>query len=217
MAVELYDEHEQSERVRKWMKEYGFSIVLGLVLAFGGIFGYRQWQDHQVQQRFLAAEYFDVIQRELDAGEVESAEQQFAALREAIPRSSYVVLSGILLAAGYVEDGRLEPAARLYRELLDHRGLDSLGPVVTLRLARVLEAQGELDEAMALVSGDAPHGFKASWAELRGDILFARGDHDGARLAFQEAIDNISGQGGKRRLLELKIDATGPGLSEDLS
>ncbi len=217
MAVELYDEHEQSERVRKWIKEYGVSIVLGLVLAFGGIFGFRQWQDHQVQQRFLAAEYFDVIQRELDAGELDLAEQQFAALRDAVPRSSYVALSGMLLAAGYVEDGRLEPAARLYREILDGRGLDSLRPVVTLRLARVLEAQGDLDAAMALVAGEAPAGFTAAWAEVRGDLALARGEHERARLAFQEAIDNISGQGGKRRLLQLKIDATGPGLAEDAS
>ncbi len=217
MAVELYDDHEQSERVKKWIKEYGFSIVLGLVLAFGGIFGFRQWQDHQVQQRFLASEYFDVIQRELDAGEIDIAAEQFGNLREAVPRSSYVVLSGILLAGAYVDDGQLEPAARLYREVLDHRGLDSLGPVVTLRLARVLEAQGELDEAMALVSGDAPAGFKSAWAELRGDLLMARGDYEQARLAFQEAIDNISGQGGNRRLLQLKIDATGPGLAENAS
>ncbi|TVQ41989.1 MAG: hypothetical protein EA370_00680 [Wenzhouxiangella sp.] len=217
MAVELYDEHEQGERVRKWIKEYGVSIVLGLVLAFGGIFGYRQWQDHQVQQRFLAAEYFDVIQRELESGEVDLAEQQFAALREAVPRSSYVALSGILLASAYVEDGRLEPAARIYSELLERRGLDSLRPVVTLRLARIFEAQGDLAGAMALVEGDAPPGFTSAWAEVRGDLLLARGDHAGARVAFQEALDNISGQGGKRRLLQLKIDATGPGSAEDAS
>jgi len=217
MAVELYDEHEQGERVRKWIKEYGVSIVLGLVLAFGGIFGYRQWQDHQVQQRFLAAEYFDVIQRELESGEVDLAEQQFAALREAVPRSSYVALSGILLASAYVEDGRLEPAARIYSELLERRGLDSLRPVVTLRLARIFEAQGDLAGAMALVEGEAPAGFASAWAEVRGDLLLARGDHAGARVAFQEALDNISGQGGKRRLLQLKIDATGPGSAEDAS
>lgn len=217
MAVELYDEHEQGERVRKWIKEYGFSIVLGLVLAFGGIFGFRQWQDHQVQQRFLAAEYFDVIQRELDAGQLAAAEDQFGALRDAVPRSAYVALSGMLVAAALVEDGRLEPAAQIYRQLLEARRLDSLRPIVTLRLARVLEAQGDHDAAMSLVDGAAPPGFTASWAELRGDLLMARGHKDQARIAYQEALDNLVGQGGKQRLLQMKIDATGPGLAGDAS
>ena len=58
MAVELYDDHEQSERVRNWISENGVSIVMGVVLALAGIFGWRQWQDYQVVQAPLAKEYY---------------------------------------------------------------------------------------------------------------------------------------------------------------
>jgi predicted negative regulator of RcsB-dependent stress response len=217
MAVELYDEHEQSERVRRWIKEYGYSIVLGLVLAFGGIFGFRQWQEHQAGQRYLAAEYYEVIQRELDGESMEFAEEQFQAMRDAVSRSAYTGLAGLLMASAYVEDGQLEPAARIYRDILDNRKLESLWPVTTLRLARVLEAQGDVREALALLDGDPPAGYRGAWAEVRGDMLMLQGQPDQARLAYREALDNLTGQGGNRGLLQMKIDATGPGPAEDAS
>jgi predicted negative regulator of RcsB-dependent stress response len=217
MAVELYDEHEQSERVRNWIKEYGFSIVMGLVLAFGGIFGFRYWQDHQAGQRYLAAEYFDVIQRELEADSLGFAEEQYQQMRESVSRNAYVGLAGLKMAAAYVDDGQLSPAARIYREILEQRRFENIWPVATIRLARVLEAQGDLSDAESLVAGTAPVGFESKWAEMRGDILMARGELEQARMAYQEALENLIGQGAGRGMLEIKIDATGPGPSEETS
>lgn len=209
MAVELYDEHEQSERVRNWIKEYAPAIVMGLVLAFGGIFGFRYWQDHQSGQRVLASEYYQVIRQEIQQGELDGAEEQYGVMRDSIRRNAYVGLAGMHLASGYVEDGQLSPAARIYREILEDRRLQSLHPVATLRLVRVLEAQGELEEALALIDGTAPTGYAGAWFEARGDLLFERGQLDEARMAWQEALDNPPAQGGNPRLLQMKIDATG--------
>ncbi len=214
MAVELYDEHEQSERVRKWIKEYAPAIVMGLVLAFGGIFGFRYWQDHQAGQRVLASEYYEVIRQEVQAGQLAGAEEQYEIMRDSVSRNSYVGLAGMHLASAYVADGQLSPAARIYREILDNRRLQSLWPVATLRLVRVLEARGDIEEALALVEGTPPHGFTAAWAEARGDLLFERGRVEEARLAWQEALDNQPAQGGNPRLLEMKIDATGLAAEE---
>ncbi len=216
MAVELYDEHEQGERVRRWIREYGFSIVIGLALAFAGIFGYRQWQDHQVTQRFIAAEYFDVVQRQLADGNLSFAEEQFQAMQSAVPRSPQLGLASLVMASAYVEDGRLAPAAELLEVVIDDRRLSSLHPIARLRLARVREAQGDVSAALGILSGNAPVGFEAAWAELRGDLLLSRGELEAARLAYLEAMDH-SGDGGMQFLLQLKIDATGPGLDEDLS
>jgi predicted negative regulator of RcsB-dependent stress response len=121
------------------------------------------------------------------------------------------------MAGAYVEDGRLEPAADLYREILDNSDLTSVHPMTTGRLARVLHAQGDHAAALELVSGEAPDGFVGAWAEIRGDILLAQGDLEQARMAYQEALDNQVGQGFGQSLLQIKLDATGPGLDEDAS
>jgi len=211
MAVELYDEHEQGERVRKWIREYGISIVTGLVLAFGGIFGFRYWQDHQANQKIAAANLFTVIQGEVDQGRTSAAQAQFEALQAQVPRSAYVGLGALVLAAAHIDDGRLEPAAQLYSEILDQRRMESLWPVARLRLVRVLEAQGNLQEALGVLEAvSVPAGHEAAWAELRGDLLLGLGRPSEARLAFEEALRVGNGGGMSQRLLQMKIDATGP-------
>ena len=218
MAVELYDEHEQGERVRKWLRENGFAIITGLALAFSGIFGFRYWQDHQATQKIVAADFFNVIQNDVEAGRTDRAEEQFDLMRAEVSRSVYVGLAGLAVAAGHVEDGRLESAARLYREILGERRMESLWPVTRLRLARVLHAQGDARAALSLLEErSAPAGFGAVWAEMRGDLLLALDRPTEARLAFQEALELAEGQRFGQRLLQMKIDATGPGVGEERS
>lgn len=218
MAVELYDEHEQSERVRKWIREYGISIVAGLVLAFGGIFGFRYWQDHQANQKVLAANLFTLIQADVDAGRHEQAAEGFSELQSAAPRSAFVGLGALMLAAAHVEAGRLQAAAELYQDILGKRHMQSLWPIARLRLARVLEAQRDLTQALSVLDAvSAPAGHEAAWAELRGDLLFAQGRLGEAQTAFEQALQLTADRGFNRRLLQMKIDATAPDAAGEQS
>src|SRR5690625_302799 len=98
MAVELYDEHEQSERVRKWIKEYSATIAMGLILAFAGIFGFRYWQDHRAEQLALGSEYYQVIQGLAEQGDAEAAAAEYETMSAAVGRSAYTGLAGLHVA-----------------------------------------------------------------------------------------------------------------------
>lgn len=214
MAVELYDEHEQGERVRKWIREYGVSVVTGLVLAFGGIFGFRYWQDQQAEQKLLAANLFNVIETEIRTGDASVASARFDELRNTAPRSAYVGLAGLLLASSHVEDGRLQAAAEIYRDLLNERRMETLWPLVRLRLARVLEAQGDAAQALSVLDAvPTPAGHEAAWAELRGDLLLALGRRSDALAAFEQALQLSDEFGFGRMMLQMKIDSAGPDAS----
>lgn len=213
MAVELYDEHEQSERVRKWVREYAFAVGMGVVLAFAGIFGWRQWQEYQAGQGALAAEYYASVRNELAAGRLDTAEAQYMAMVDTVERKTYTSLAGMLLAREWAEEGRLDEAEAVYRRILELRRLRPLHPVATMRLARVLDQQGETGAALGLLSGESPPGYAAAWAELRGDFLLALGRPEHARQAYLEALEAASTDGADSRLLQLKMDATGPGSS----
>lgn len=45
--VDTFNTHDQGEAVKKWLQENGSAIVMGLVIAFGGLFGFKQWQAWQ--------------------------------------------------------------------------------------------------------------------------------------------------------------------------
>jgi len=217
MAVELYDEHEQGERVRSWIKEYSSAIIIGLILAFGGIFGFGQWQDYRTEQQVMGSEYYQVVRQQVSNGDLESAASEYQDMREAVGDTAYVGLAGMHLASAWVEDGRLAVAADLYRGIIDNRRLESLWPVAKLRLARVLEAQGEYEQGLGVLEDDAPMGFEASWAETRGDLLFESGRVEEARSAWEDALARRTADGGNSRLLQIKIQSAATAASGDAS
>jgi len=207
MAVELYDEHEQSERVRNWLRENGVSILMGVVLALAGIFGWRQWQDYQRGQAALANEYYAAIQRELEADRVDAAAEQFAAMREGVGEHAYVALAGMLLAASLNDSGQTGRAAEIYTSLVDSEKWSALEPVIRLRLALVESALGRGESALSRLQGAAPVGYEGLWLETRGDVLFDMGRLDGAARAYAAAVEQLRGQGRSVRQAQTKLDA----------
>jgi len=207
MAVELYDEHEQSERVRNWLRENGVSILMGVVLALAGIFGWRQWQDYQSGQAALANEYYAAIQRELEADRVDAAAEQFAAMREGVGEHAYVALAGMLLSASLTEVGETERAAEIYASLLGNGKWPALEPLIRLRLALAESALGRGESALSRIQGAAPVGYEGLWLETRGDVLFDMGRLDDAARAYAAAVEQLRGEGRTFRQAQTKLDA----------
>ena len=87
--------------------------------------------------------------------------------------------------------------------------MGELVPAARLQKARVLLAQGKLDEALATASADAPAAFRAAFAELRGDVLATRGDTAGARRAYLEALQGLGEGAPTRPLVRMKLDDLG--------
>lgn len=207
MAVELYDEHEQSERVRNWLRENGVSILMGVVLALAGIFGWRQWQDYQGGQAALANEYYAAIQRELEADDVEAAAEQFTAMREGVGEHAYLALAGMLLASSLAEAGESERAAEIYGGLLDADKWAALEPLIRLRIAMLETQLGRSESALTRLEGNAPVGYEGLWLETRGDILFDLNRFGAAAEAYAAAVEQLRGEGRSFRQAETKLDA----------
>ncbi|MGB0513394.1 MAG: YfgM family protein [Wenzhouxiangellaceae bacterium] len=206
MAVELYDDHEQSERVRNWISENGVSIVMGVVLALAGIFGFRQWQDYKEVQANLANEYYVAVQREIDAGEIQAASDQFERMREASGEHPYLALAGMQVAAALAGEDELDSAAELLGDLLGRNDWPSLQPMLRLRLAVIETARGRSEAALTLLSGAPPAGFDGLWMETRGDVLLDLGRLDEAVQAYQAAVTRYEGEGNNTRLARIKLD-----------
>lgn len=210
MAVELYDEHEQGERVRRWLQSNGFTMIVAVVLALGGVFGFQQYQRNQIENQSAAASYFNTLQSLLESEQLEMAEDYFAEL-ETLEKSGYYKLGAMTMAKAYVDAGRLGPAVDIYQSLLARSDIESLRGLISLRLARLLDGQGDNDAALAVLSGPAPTGYEGAWAEVRGDIYMSLGQIEQAREAYQAALDSPSAMGFGATLIQMKLDATGPG------
>lgn len=203
MANEYLDDYEQAEAVKRWLRDHGGAILIGIALALAGLFGFRYWQDFQGSQRVAAAQSYRDLTAALAAGN--RAPELLEQFEAAHGDSPFVAFAALALAKAAGEAGDLEAAARHLARAAEMARPEALRPVAGLRLARVQLAQGELDAALATVERYGEGAFAGLAAEIRGDILVAKGDRAGARAAYALALEKFDA-GGDRNLLEMKLD-----------
>jgi predicted negative regulator of RcsB-dependent stress response len=95
---------------------------------------------------------------------------------------------------------------------------DELRMIARTRLARVQAAQGKYDDALATLKVDQPGQFASRLADVRGDVLLAKGDRPGALREYLAARSGASEGLVDTEMLDLKIrdlGGTPPASAED--
>jgi len=205
--VEVYDSHEQSERVKGWLRENGSAIVMGLVLAFGGLFGFKQWQVWQDSKSQEASAAYETLVELLQDERLDDAVGNFETLRADYPDSSYTALAALQMARSRVERDQPDLAISLLERALPQAQPAPMKVIIRERLARLHLEQGDPEAALAVIDGAASStGFESRFAELRGDVHRARGELTEALAAYEEALALKDSGVGYRPLLEMKIE-----------
>lgn len=201
MAIdEIYDDHEQSERVRDWLRRNALGLLGGIGLGIALIFGWNWWQGHQQSQRVEAGTRYQAVVDLVAAGDLEQARAQAAAL----PPGSYALLAALDLAKAQFEAGDGDAA------IATLRGADgsdpALEPLRRHRLALLLLDAGQADEVVGLLAGAS----EPASLEVLGDAHVALEQHDQARQAYELALRGLDVAAPQRRMVTLKlIDAGG--------
>ena len=200
MAIDdLLDEHEQSERVRSWLRQNAIGLISGVALGLGSIYGWFWWQDQATAKRTKASDDYQLVVQQLKAGKLKEAQIKAAGLKE----TSFAALAALDLAKAHVDAGQRDAAIATLRAI--NTSDTVIAPVISQRLARLLMDAGKNEEALALLArlDDAvAH-------EVRGDALFALGRKDQARDAYTKALSQLDVAAPQRRLVELKLSQAG--------
>lgn len=200
MAIdELLDEHEQSERVRSWLRSNGAGIIGGVVLGLGLIGGWQWWQKQQAQQRGQAGERYEAALKALEGGDPAKAKAPVAALQG----TAYQGLGALALAKAQADAGQRDAAIATLRAA--HSGDAGLDAVLDQRLARLLIDAGKPQEALKLLADSTGAGA----LEARGDAQLAAGQREAARESYSKALAGTDEASPQRRLIELKLSQVG--------
>lgn len=204
---EYLSEEEQLEQLRSFWKTWGLWILAGVVLAVGGYFGWTAWQSHARDEAMAAAALY---QAWLDAGDDKTkAESALKALTDEAEGSSYHAFVLLKQASEAIEDGKLETAEPLLRQVAEKNEEPLLRSLASIRLASVLQGLDKGDEALKLLDRVSGAGFRTAALEMKGDIHMARDERREAHAAYKAALDSIEA-GQKDSLLEAKVANAAP-------
>jgi len=208
--VESYrTEEEQVEALKRWWQENGRSTILGVVLALGVGFGWQAWQKNQ---EAAAAQASNLYQQMLQALAAEPQQGAGAArdlalrIKDEHRGTTYAQLAALHLARLAVNSNDLGGAEAELRWVLAmaDNGSD-LHRMAQLRLARVTAAQGQADEALAMLENPDP-AYAASYAMARGDILLGAGRDSEALEAFERAAASLDADAPLPQTLRDKLE-----------
>lgn len=209
MNVHLSEE-EQVEALKKWWKENGKSVVAGVVIGLGGVFGWQAWTQHQQATAEQASAQFEQLNQSVAVG-APQAEQHAKAIIQDYQGTAYAVFAALELAKVKVEQGDTATAKAQLQWAMDNADDASLKQIARLRMVRVLLGDGDADGASSILAGAPADSYKAELAELRGDIAAAKGDFSAARQAYQEALNS---QVGSTAVVQMKLDDLSTNLSD---
>ena len=213
--AELRTDEEQVEVIKQWWKNNGSSPLIGIGAALAIVFGWQAWQNHQAQQRTEAASQFVTLMNAFGTEDETSADTvAFVAknLRDDHADSAYAVYANLMLArVQLMQNSDVEGAVESLQWALDKAAqTQPLALVVRSRLAQAQMALEDYDAALATIDGAKnSDAFGAMFAELRGDILLAKGNQDGAREAYLAA--RAQGEENRSGVLQLKLADLGVG------
>ena len=196
---ELLDEHEQSERVRNWLRQNSFGLVGGLVLGLALIGGGRWWMQQAHEKRVAEGEAYQGALDSIAANDLEKAAAQAAALKDG-PYASLVAMD---LAKAQLDAGKRDEAIATLRAA--GSADPGIAMVIRQRQARLLIDAGKGEEALALLAGVDD----ATSIEVRGDAHFALDKREDARKDYAEALRKLDVAAPQRQLLEFKLTQAG--------
>lgn len=207
MAFEEYDDFEQEQIVKDWIKNNWLTIALGIFLGLGGVFGMNYFKSSQQEQRYKIANQYNSFNDVMELNEFDEAKTLLSELEKEHGSNFYTLQAHLRLAKEYAAKNKLEEAVSELNLVLEAKPDQLIVEFVSLRLARIQNALAKHDEALTLINNIKIESFKSIAKEIEGDALFAKGEYEKAITAFEESIANGEGYSSKKNI-EMKIENT---------
>ena len=202
--TEYLTEQEQVQQLKTWLKQYGPTILLGIVIALIMTTSWRYWQNYQNKRLMHASSIYDEMLAFRAQNNEDGATVQAKKLLTHYRKTPYADMASLLLARNAVLKKDYPEATKQLNDVIDHGNNASLREMARIRLARVLLAEQKPDDALALLKKTDDKNYLGLVDEVRGDAYLIKQDPDAARKAYQLALQELPNAEVVRPILEMK-------------
>ena len=202
-------EDEQVEALKRWWEKNGKFIIIGGIVILSTVIGQQVWSNFKISTLTKASAQYDVLMDELETGKADSVLQRGETLIKSNSDLPYAILSALAVAKVHVDNGDNAAAAEQLRWALDNAKQEEIQHIVRIRLAKVLMAQGKLDEALTLANYPSQGDFRSQYTIVKGDIFYKKGEIGSAKTAYRSALDDSKLGSQIRGFIQIKLDDLG--------
>src|SRR5258708_3351021 len=200
------NEQERGVCGRGGLREKGPGVGAGVGVAAFGVGGWKAWRARRETRLVEASGQYEQLVAAFAKNDMPTVTSLADKLAAQYPRTGYAEHGQLTAARLEVENNQIPAALARLQRIMAATADHELAPLVRLRIARLQIDQGKPDEALATLAAAEPGAFAGPHPEVRGDALWAKGDHPAARLAYREAQAALAGAPGGA-MLALKIGA----------
>ena len=202
-------EEQQVEAIKKWWKENKWSLIGGAAIGIVALVGGRAWVDGQHAYTEAASSEYLNMQESMISGDIKAAATHGAQLLGQFSDTPYAALAAMTMARLKSDAGDLVAASSHLRWALDNSSQDTVRHEARLRLSRILLANNNMTEALALLNVTDAGIYTSAYEQLKGDIYVADGKTESARTAYTRALKQSSASSLDRNSLQMKLDDLG--------
>ena len=188
-----------SPRLISWL----LIAVLGSYAAWNG---YQYWERTQAAK---AAALFDEVERATAAGDAVRVERSLADMKDKFGSTQFAQQSALLAAKTLQAQGKTDAARDALSWVANGASDKAYRDIARMRLAALHLDAKAYDEALKQLGGEFTPAMMGLAADLRGDVLQAKGQNAEAIVAYQQAWQKLADTPDYRRLVQAKLNALG--------
>lgn len=192
-------EEQQAEAIKRFFKDNGFAIAAGVILGFGGLWGWRYYADDLMTSKEQAS---NAYQEAVESSVAAESPEALASFVEQTKEQGYKSLAAFVIAKEYVDDNNLDAAADVLQDILVAEQSSPLAAIAALRLAAIQMQQGEYDAVLSTLENVAQPAFSGQKLTLKGDALAALSRIEDAKQAYTEALEQTPSD----KQVQMKLD-----------
>ncbi|NOQ87347.1 MAG: tetratricopeptide repeat protein [Gammaproteobacteria bacterium] len=202
MALNEYEtEEQQVEALKKWWKENGTSLIVGLFVGVSALFGWRYYTEQNNAHAVYAS---DLYMQVMQSAAIQTVDDKTIDIHNQLINefsdTPYAALASLALAKTEYEKDNVDGAVAQLELAIKHANDDITKQIASLRLVSIYLEQKKYDEAMSYLNMKHDAAYDAQYEELKGDVYSAKGDNAQARMAYDNAI-NLQGVAASKWLM----------------
>lgn len=203
---EYLTEQEQIQLIKNWIKQYGPTILGGILLALLISWGWRYYQNYHNNNLIHASSIYDEMLTLRAQNNMDNALTQANKLISHYPKTPYAQMAAFLLARDNVSKKDYQGATTQLNWVVSHTDNTAIKEIARIRIARVQIASQKPDAALDTLQSVDDKTFLGMVDEVRGDAYLAKNDLPSAKKAYGLALKELPNAEINRPILQMKYE-----------